>query len=149
VILIEDSKIMDLTKQPKAFMTSYIRTREKFGAVLYGSAVQGFDVAKYRGKAFDIKSADGVTLFHKAHPPKVSGKKQSNLFADPFSASALGKMETLMQNFCGDNEEILDVAPDTILIPSVASLKESVFAAIGSDKDPNTANNAYNYQYGR
>lgn len=54
-----------------------------------------------------------------------------------------------MQNFRGDNNEILDVAPDTIVIPNQYELKKAVFATIGADKDPNTANNGFNYQYGR
>ena len=54
-----------------------------------------------------------------------------------------------MHLFRGDNDEILDVAPDTILIPENADLKKAVFAAIGADKDPVSANNAFNYQYGR
>ena len=45
--------------------------------------------------------------------------------------------------------EILDVAPTTILIPNDAELKNAVFEAIGADKDPVTSNNAFNYQYGR
>lgn len=35
--MIEDSKLMDLRKQPGAFMTSYHRTRELFGAALYAA----------------------------------------------------------------------------------------------------------------
>ena len=54
-----------------------------------------------------------------------------------------------MQNFRGDNGELLDVAPDTIVIPNLFSLKKAVFAAIGADKDPATANNGFNYQFGR
>jgi len=147
--IMEDSKLMDLKKQPGAFMTSYHRTRERFGASLYAGAIKGQGEAVFKGKRFNINAADGVTLFHKAHPPKVSGKRQCNLFSDAFSTDALGKMETTMQNFRGDNDEILDVAPDTILIPNIASLKRDVFAAIGADKEPTTANNAFNYQYGR
>ena len=64
-------------------------------------------------------------------------------------ASALGKLETRMQNFVGDNGNVLDVAPNIILIPNDADAKEKVFAAIGADKDPATSNNAFNYQYGR
>ena len=66
-----------------------------------------------------------------------------------FSADALGMLEVKMQNTRGDNNEILDVAPDTILIPNIHSLKKAVFAAIGADKDPETANNGFNYQFGR
>ena len=147
--MIEDSKLMDLKKQPAAFLTGYNRTREMFGAALLGNAIRGNAAAQYHGKSFDINAADGVTLFHTAHPPKVAGDNQCNSFKDEFSVDALGKLETAMHLFRGDNDEILDVAPDTIVIPENADLKKAVFAAIGADKDPVTANNAFNYQYGR
>lgn len=147
--MIEDAKLMDLRKQPAAFMTSYNRTREMFGAALFGNAMKAQASMQYKGKQFDLTTADGVTLFNTAHPPKVSGENQCNLFSDAFSVDALGQMETAMHLFRGDNDEILDVAPDTILIPEVASLKKAVFAAIGADKEPTTSNNAFNYQYGR
>ena len=54
-----------------------------------------------------------------------------------------------MHDFRGDTNEILDVAPDTILIPDEYTLKRDVFAAIGADKDPATSNNGFNYQFGR
>lgn len=147
--MIEDAKLMDMKKKPAAFMTSYNRTRELFGAALFGGAIKCQSAVQYKGKQFDITAADGKTLFHTAHPPKVSGEDQCNLFSDAFSVDTLGKMETAMHLFRGDNDEILNVAPDTILIPELASLKKDVFAAIGADKDPVTANNAFNYQYGR
>lgn len=147
--MIEDAKLMDLRKQPAAFMTSYNRTREMFGAALFGNAMKAQASMQYKGKQFDLTTADGVTLFNTAHPPKVSGENQCNLFSDAFSVDALGQMETAIHLFRGDNDEILDVAPDTILIPEVASLKKAVFAAIGADKEPTTSNNAFNYQYGR
>lgn len=147
--MIEDAKLMDLRKQPAAFMTSYNRTREMFGAALFGGAIKAQEKMLYKGKNFDLTTADGKTLFNTAHPPKVSGENQCNLFKDAFSVDALGKMETAMHLFRGDTDEILDVAPDTILIPEVASLKQAVFAAIGADKEPTTSNNAFNYQYGR
>ena len=68
--IVEDAKLIDLKKQSAGFITSYYRTREKFGAALIGAAIQ---------------------------------KK----------------------------------------------LKRDVFAAIGADKDPSTANNGFNYNYGR
>lgn len=147
--MVEDGKLMDLKKAPAAFMTSYKRTREMFGAALYGGAITGSGKVKFKGKEFDITTADGVPLFSKNHAGKVSGKKQSNLFSDAFSVDALSKMETTMHLFRGDNDEILDVAPTTILIPDIASLKKDVFAAIGADKDPATANNGFNFQFGR
>lgn len=147
--MMEDSKVMDMKKQPAAFITSYNRSREMFGAALYGGAISGKATATFKGRNFDINSADGVTLFNTKHPGKVSKKEQSNKFSDAFSVDALGKMEAAMHLFRGDNDEILDVAPDTILIPESATLKKEVFAAIGADKEPTTSNNAFNYQYGR
>lgn len=147
--MMEDGKLMDMRKQPAAFMTSYNRTRELFGAALYGAAMNGAGSVTFKGVKFDLTGADGSNLFAKEHTPKVSGDKQCNCFKDTFSVDALGKLETAMHLFRGDNDEILDVAPDTILIPEIATLKKDVFAAIGADKDPVSANNAFNYQYGR
>lgn len=147
--IIEDSKLMELKKQPAAFMTAYKRTRELFAAALYGGALTGQKKALFKGREFDITTADGEPLFSKNHTGKVSKKKQSNIFKDAFSVDGLSKMETAMHLFRGDSDEELDVAPDTILIPEVASLKRDVFAAIGADKDPNTANNGFNFQFGR
>lgn len=147
--IVDDAKLMELQKKPEAFLIAYLRTREQFGAALYGGAIKGETLTKFKGGDFDVTSADTKPLFDKAHPAKVSGAPQSNRFADAFSVDALGKMETTMQNFRGDNGEILDVAPDTIVIPNIASLKQAVFAAIGADKDPVTANNAFSYQYAR
>lgn len=86
--MIEDSKLMDLRKQPGAFMTSYHRTRELFGAALYGGAIKAATTAQFKGKTFDITTADGQPLFSAAHPTKVSGPAQCNLFKDAFSVDA-------------------------------------------------------------
>ncbi len=147
--IVEDAKLMDLRKQPAAFITSYYRTREKFGAALLGTAVKGGTSVNFGGRVFDAKTADGKALFDKTHPSKLGKLTQSNQFSDAFSNDALGAMETAMQDFRGDSGEVLDVAPDTILIPNDYKLKNAVFAAIGADRDPDTANNGFNYQFGR
>lgn len=147
--MVDDSVTMELRKQPAAFTAGYYRTREKFGAALLGAAIDKAVAATYGGKSFDTKSADGVCLFDKAHPSKVSKKTQTNQFADAFSNDALAAMECAMQDFRGDNDEVLDVAPATIIIPNQYQLKKDVFAAIGADKDPATANNGFNYNFGR
>lgn len=147
--IVEDAKLMDLKKKPAAFLAGYYRTREKFGAAVLGHAIQGAKTMDFTGKSFDIAGADTEALFAIAHPSKVSGGTQSNLFKDAFSADTLGAAESAMQIFKGDNDEILEVSPDTIVIPNVHTLKKAVFAAIGADKDPETANNGFNYQFGR
>ena len=147
--IVDDAKVMDLKKRPAAFISGYYRTREMFGAALLGTAMAGTAKVKFRGKTFDTTGADGKVIFAKDHPSKVRGNAQSNQFSDAFSVDALSAMECAMQDFRGDNNEILDVAPDTILIPNNYKLKRDVFAAIGADKDPNTSNNGFNVQFGR
>lgn len=147
----EDGEIIDLKRQPKAFLKSYHRTREQFGAQLYAGAINGAQKLTLSGHVFDLTGADELPLFHGKHPSalKDNKKTQSNVFSDAFSAAALGKLETRMQHFEGDSGNLLDVAPATILIPNDADAKNAVFAAIGADKDPATSSNAFNYQFGR
>lgn len=151
--MMEDTSMLDLKKRPSAFIAGYYRTREKFGAALFAGALNNAagetTSVTFSGKTFSTAGADGKNLFSTEHEAKVKGDKQTNVFSDGFSASALSKLETRMQLFRGDNDEILDVAPNTILIPNDAEAKEQVFAVIGADKDPATSNNAFNYQFGR
>ncbi len=147
--MVDDGKLVDLKKKPAAFIKGYYRTREKFGAALYAGAVSGDNSVDFGGRKFSTKTADGKNLFHTKHISKVTKNEQSNMFSDEFSADALAAMECAMQNIKGDNDEVLDVAPDTILIPNEYGIKKAVFAAIGADKDPDTANNGFNYIYGR
>lgn len=146
---IDDGKTMDLKKQPAAFTAGYYRTREKFGAKLLAGAVNGATSIKFGKFTFSTLCADGKGLFDTTHPSILGKKKQSNKFSDAFSNDALSAMESAMQDFCGDNEETLDVVPDTIVIPNNYKLKKAVFAAIGADKDPDTSNNGFNYNFGR
>lgn len=148
-VAVEDAVALDLKKKPAAFVTGYYRARENFGAALYGGAITLANTATINGQVFNCQSADGVDLFSKAHPSKVGGANQTNYFADAFSDDAMGAMEAAMQNFKGDNNNLLAVSPDTILIPNIHTLKKSVFAAVGADKDPDTANNGFNYQFGK
>lgn len=147
--IIEDSKLMDLKGRPQAFVSGYYRTRERFGAAILGNAMAKKGVMTFAGRKFDLTGADAVNLFATNHPSKVGKATQTNLFADAFSDDALAAMEEKMQNFKGDNGELLGVVPDTIVIPNDAALKKKVFAVIGADKDPDTANNGYNFLFGR
>lgn len=148
-VAISDSKNIDLKKRPAGFTAGYHRTREMFAAALLGAAVKKSITASFRGTDFSVSTADGKALFDTSHPSKLGKKGQTNLFADEFNIKTLGAAETAMQNFKGDNGEILDISPDTIIIPNDYELKNQVFEAIGSDKDPSTSNNGFNYHYGR
>ena len=146
---VDDSKLVDFKKKPQGFIKGYHRTRELFGAALYAGAIGGKSKVTFRGKSYDVTGADGKKLFATDHPSKLGKGSQSNVFSDAFSVDALGAAETRMQQFKGDADNILDVSPTTILIPNDYKAKKAVFEAIGADKDPATANNAFNYQFGR
>ena len=147
--MVDDSKLLDLKNRPNNFVASYYRTRELFGAAIYAGAVSGQATIKFRGREFSTLAADNKPLFDTSHNAKVKGAAQSNKFSNAFSNAILGAAETRMQGYKGENDEILGVTPDTIVIPNEYKLKNEVFAAIGADKDPNTANNGFNYQFGR
>lgn len=141
--IIDDATVMDLRRQPEAFTAGYYRTRERFGAALYANAMLGNTAMTFHGKSFPTTGSDELCLFSKSHPSILDAKfLQSNQFADEFSEDALAAMESAMQDFKGDTGEVLDVHPDTILIPNNYKLKKAVFAAIGADKDPDTPTTA-------
>lgn len=147
--IIDDGKLMDLKKRPDAFITAFHRTREQFGAAVYGGALNGKTKIEFGGKTFDVSTADGKCAFDTKHPSVLGKGTQSNRFADALSKDSLAAAETAMQNFTGDNGEILDVVPDTIMIANDYELKKTAFEIVGADKDPDTANNGFNFQYGR
>lgn len=146
----DDAKTIDFKKEPQQFTQSFYLTRERFGAALYGAAITGKTEMRFEGTKFDVSSADGSALFAKDHGSRVKGvAKQSNQFSDAFSNDALMAAESAMQGFRDEGDNILTVSPDTILIPNDYKLKKEVFAAIGADRDPATANNGFNYTFGR
>lgn len=148
--MIEDSKILDLNRTgARGFIDAYMLTREKYGAAFLKGAISGTST-NFRGITIDCTCNDGLSLFSTAHT-SITGNTgtQSNKFANTFSADNLGLVETAMQNFTDDNGDVLVVAPDTIVIDNNAAKKKAVFSAIGADKEPETANNGFNYQYGR
>lgn len=146
--LADDVRIHPMKNRANKLITSYARTRERYGRTMYVGGLSGTTV-RFKDRTFDCAAADGKALFAKDHPAKVKGGAQSNLFAGDLTAANLSLLETRMQNTKGDNGELLNIAPDTIWIPNDGALKDKAFAAIGSDKNPTDATNAYNHQYGR
>ena len=146
--LVEDGKFGKMKSRASIFTTSYNRTREKFGAALLAGGV-GASVT-IGGKSYATTSADGVSLFSMAHPSRTRGAKlaQANCFTGAFSVEMLDKVQEAMQGFMDDDGNLLNVTPNTIVIPNVGSLKRAVLAAVGSDLDPDTNNNAMNFQAG-
>ncbi len=149
---LEKKNTINLQKEPKAFVQGYYRTREQFGAALLGGGFGAENAVEFKGRKFDVTCADGKRFFATDHPcKKKKSFVQSNLFSNEFSNDALIAAECAMHDYRGDSaDDILDVAPDTIIIPgNVPSLLKNVFAAIGAEKIPGTAENGFNFTYGR
>ena len=146
--LVDDAQLGKMKQRANKLMTSYYRTREMFGRSLYAGGLLGTEV-QIGGKKFSTASADGKKLFATNHIAKVKGNQQSNAFEGEFTAANLDAVETMMQNTKGDNGELLAIAPDTILIPNDAALKRKVFEVVGADKDPDSGDNGFNFQFGR
>lgn len=153
--IIEDSNFSELKGRPRKFVNAFYRTREDFAAAIYGGAIEGnktvnIDTGKGAYATVDITGADGEPLFSTTHKSFTGkGKAQSNKYSDEVSNDAIMAMETEMQNRRDEDGNLLDIRPDTIMIPNDYQLKKQVFEAIGADKDPATANNGFNYNFGR
>jgi len=145
--MVDDSKIYDLRKRPAAFIKDFYRKKQLFFAAMIGAALRKQTKVTINGKDFDVKSADNVCVFSTAHKP-MQGANISNLFSNEFSSEALDGIAAAMQNCKDDKENVLALVPDTIIIPNLPSLKRTVLQVIGSELDPNTANNAMNAHYG-
>ena len=145
--MMEDAKHGKIKSRANIFTTSYNRTREVYAAqMLAGGVASAVTIGKHK---YDATSADGKPLFSKNHTSITKGTgDQSNIFTAAFSTDILDAVQEKMQDFTDDDGNLLNVAPDTIIIPNIGSLKRAVFAAVGSELDPETGNNAMNFQAG-
>ncbi len=146
--MVEDAKIGKIKSRVKQFTLSYNRTRERFGASLLAAGIK--KTVTFGGKEYDATCADKTALFNPAHPSATKGGKhtQSNLFKAAFGQSVMDTMQEKMQQFTDDDGNLLNVMPDTIIIPNSGAMKRAVFAAVGSELDPDSSNNAWNFQVG-
>lgn len=146
--MVEDAKIGKIKSRVKQFTLSYNRTRERFGASLLAAGIK--KTVTFGDKEYDATCADKTALFNPAHPSATKGGKhtQSNLFKAAFGQSVMDTMQEKMQQFTDDDGNLLNVMPDTIIIPNSGALKRAVFAAVGSELDPDSSNNAWNFQVG-
>lgn len=146
--MVEDAKMGKVKSKAHGFMLSYNRTRELFGTGILNNANSTTMV--FGGKTFNIAGADGKALVATDHPSITGGTAaQSNLYDAPFSYDNLCWLEEKAHYFKDDDGNILTVSPDTIVIPDKAEIKKLVFNAIGAEGIPDTADNSFNYQYGR
>lgn len=150
--MIEDAKMGKIKSKSYGFTMAYARTKEYLGAaMLMGANATTVNFGNgAQAKAYNTKTADGLALFSTGHTSKTGNTgNQSNYFNNVFSYDALCLAEEAMQMFTDDDGNLMNIMPDTIIIPNKGRTKKLVFDAIGAEGIPNTANNSFNYQFGR
>lgn len=148
--MIEDANMFDVKKEATNFVSSYYRTRSKFGASVLNNGAA--TTMNFSGKSFNIAGNDGLALFSASHT-SVNGNTavQSNYFNAGFSYDNLCRIEELGQKLKNDNGDYEDIQYDTIIIPNNARIKRLVADALWTkgDERPLTADHSFNYQAGR
>lgn len=157
--MVEDNKLLDIKSNALGFAQAYTRSKEMYAAKLFANSMNSN--AKLFNKNINTLCADGLPLFAKNHKFAEGVKgSQSNMFKNGLfddngnisvdkCADTLAAAETAMANFKDEKGYLLSLTADTIVIPNIYFLKKAIFEVIGADKDPGTANNGYNYQFGR
>jgi hypothetical protein len=142
--MVEDAEIFDPVSFAKDFMLPYVRTREKFGAALFNGANAA--TVTFGGKVYNTATADAVALFSTAHTSKTGkAANQSNYFNAAFTYDNLLTVEEYMQKVTDDDGNLMNIQPDTIIIPNNARIKKLVYDAVFTTSGrPDTGNNSTN-----
>jgi hypothetical protein len=121
------------------------RKREKSGAALFNNAFLSSGVDD---DGFAIVGPDGVALVSDSHPRNQSDSAtQDNNYALSLTRDNVRTIRTAMMQTKDDTGDLLNVMPDTLLVPP--ELEDDALIIIRSALDPTTAFNAINPQAGR
>lgn len=125
---------------------SAFRKREKSAAALFNNAFDGSGVDE---EGFSKAGADGVALCSDSHPRNaVDSTGQDNNYALSLTKDNVRTLRTAMMKTTDDVGDLLNVMPDTILVPP--ELEDDALVIIRSALDPNVPiSNAINPQAGR
>lgn len=147
--MLEDGKLgKAIRKRGNNFMTSYHRTREKFAAEMLRHSVG--TTFEFGERSFNIRGADNLAFFAANHPSVLNpAHVQSNLFNAAFTYDNLAYMEERMQKFQDDDGNLLNIQPDTIIIPNNARIKLLVFHALNAENVPGQMSDGGSYHFGR
>lgn len=136
--IIDDNLLMELKNRPQQFIDAYHRSRQNFLAKMLLAPMLGQDKVKIGNFSFDATCADGKKLFD-THKLQLAKGTQTNAFSDDFSADALIKAITVMQNFTDEKGNPLNIDADTIIIPNDAMLKKEVIGVLEAVRDTSVA----------
>jgi phage major head subunit gpT-like protein len=121
------------------------RKREKSAAALFNNAFLSSGTDE---DGFAIAGPDGVALVSDSHPRNAADASvQDNNYALALSRDNIRTLRTAMMKTTDDVGDLLNVMPDTLLVPP--ELEDDALIVIRSALDPTTAFNAVNPQAGR
>jgi len=127
--------------EPVEMKKAAYRTREKHGARIWTMAF-AVDSTFY-------SNSEGVAMCSNSHTTTADGVSTStgfdNLVTSSFSATALAAARKQHKQLVGDQAEIIDTNPDTLLYPT--DLYDKVHEVVKSEQKPSTANNDSNVHY--
>lgn len=126
-------------RKSPALANAYMRTRQGHGARVFNFA--------FSNDTFFYQNTEGVALCSDAHLTNSGASTAEgfdNLTTSSFSATAVSSLRTQMRGFRGDVANKISVMPDKLVYP--IELADRADEIIKSQKDPNSANNAYNPQ---
>lgn len=135
----EDDRHGIWERKSPALANAYMRTRQGHGARVFNFA--------FSNDTFFYQNTEGVALCSDAHLTNSGASTAEgfdNLTTSSFSATAVSSLRTQMRGFRGDVANKISVMPDKLVYP--IELADRADEIIKSQKDPNSANNAYNPQ---
>ena len=137
--MFEDDRHGIWERKSPALANAYVRTRQGHGARIFNFA--------FSNDSFFYNNTEAVALCSDSHTT-TSGASTStgfdNLTTASLTATAVSALRTQMRGFRGDVAQRISVMPDKLVYP--IDLADRADEIIKSQKEPTTANNAYNPQ---
>lgn len=134
--LVEDDQYAEIRKRVKMLSRSVYFTRQNHAASVFNNAFSGGYVG-----------ADSVALCSASHPNSPSDSSvQSNAGSTALSADAVDATSVLMQAWKDDKGNLLNVLPDTLLVPPALGKTARIIAE--TDEEPFTTDHGINIYKG-
>lgn len=147
--MMDDNRLAGAFRDARELGDSAFRMREKAGANVFANAFSSATSSTLDEFGTDAVGPDGVALVSTAHPapPGAQGSAQSNEDTLALTKDNVGTVRSRMMDFRDYQGDVLNVMPDTLLVPP--ELEDEALTIVRSQQDPDSANNAINPQAGR
>ena len=142
---VDDNQMSGFFDNARALGDAAWRKREKGAASVFNNATASSGT---NADGFSVVGPDGVALVSDSHPLSAEDSAvQDNKFALSLTKDNVGTVRQAMQAFTDSSGDLMDVMPDTLLVPP--ELEDDALVISRSLLDPTSGNNAINPQAGR